>query len=301
MSETYECIRPDKGFRFISEKVSHHPLIIACHAESKRYKYWTSTKVKSKFWGKSMEFMTEGTFHVLLTETGDHFTFSKPSSWMRNMIAGEKYIEHVGEVKLKNHNTGDYAMISFKEGTGRGIFSAPKDKNNVVCTLYNQQDVKCKRLVGKWSGHISEDINMEGHTFSVLWKVTPPRNPDFEKYYGFTEFAVELNEITPIEETKLQKTDSRYRPDQRLYEEGHSEEAEKEKLRIEAKQRETRKVIADQGLTWEPCWFKLETDDYTETSLHPEPMDVPYTWQFSGEYWKIRESRQWPKNQPDLW
>jgi hypothetical protein len=142
---------------------------------------------------------------------------------------------------------------------------------------------------------------MEGHTFSVLWKVTPPRNPDFEKYYGFTEFAVELNEITPIEETKLPKTDSRYRPDQRLYEEGHSEEAEKEKLRIEAKQRETRKVIADQGLTWEPCWFKLETDDYTETSLHPEPMDVPYTWQFSGEYWKIRESRQWPKNQPDLW
>lgn len=29
MTETYECIRPDKGFRFISEKVSHNPLIIA--------------------------------------------------------------------------------------------------------------------------------------------------------------------------------------------------------------------------------------------------------------------------------
>lgn len=29
MTETYENIRPDKGFRFIAEKVSHNPLIIA--------------------------------------------------------------------------------------------------------------------------------------------------------------------------------------------------------------------------------------------------------------------------------
>lgn len=29
MTETYENIRPDKGFRFMAEKVSHNPLIIA--------------------------------------------------------------------------------------------------------------------------------------------------------------------------------------------------------------------------------------------------------------------------------
>lgn len=29
MNETYENIRPDKGFRFIAEKVSHNPVIIA--------------------------------------------------------------------------------------------------------------------------------------------------------------------------------------------------------------------------------------------------------------------------------
>ena len=29
MNETYENIRPDKGFRFVAEKVSHNPLIIA--------------------------------------------------------------------------------------------------------------------------------------------------------------------------------------------------------------------------------------------------------------------------------
>lgn len=29
MSETYECIRPDRGFRFIAEKVSHYPNVMA--------------------------------------------------------------------------------------------------------------------------------------------------------------------------------------------------------------------------------------------------------------------------------
>ena len=29
MNETYENIRPDKGFRFIAEKVCHNPLMIA--------------------------------------------------------------------------------------------------------------------------------------------------------------------------------------------------------------------------------------------------------------------------------
>ena len=37
-----ECIREDKGFRYIAEQVSHHPPISACHAESlsDKYCYW---------------------------------------------------------------------------------------------------------------------------------------------------------------------------------------------------------------------------------------------------------------------
>ncbi|CAG8744594.1 12013_t:CDS:2, partial [Cetraspora pellucida] len=48
--ETYECVRPDKGFRFISEKVSHYPPIMACHADSSNWNYWQDSKIKSKFW-----------------------------------------------------------------------------------------------------------------------------------------------------------------------------------------------------------------------------------------------------------
>lgn len=40
LGETYECVREDKGFRFLSEQVSHHPPISACHAESDNYVFW---------------------------------------------------------------------------------------------------------------------------------------------------------------------------------------------------------------------------------------------------------------------
>ena len=220
MNETYENIRPDKGFRFISEKVSHVPLVIAAHAESKRFRYWQSTQVKSKFWGKSMELMSEGTFHITLTGHDDHFTFNKPSSWLKNMIAGEKYLEHSGECKVVNQTTGDYAVVTFKEGSGGGLFGAPTKKNDVIATLYNAQGKKCRRVVGKWSDSLAEEVGLDKHKLNVLWTAREPGIKDSEKQFGFTKFATELNEITEIEENKIPITDTRLRPDQLLYEKG---------------------------------------------------------------------------------
>jgi hypothetical protein len=54
----------------MSEKVCHNPLTIAAHAESKNYKYWQCTKVKSKFWGKSMVSQScEKVFFLLILAT----------------------------------------------------------------------------------------------------------------------------------------------------------------------------------------------------------------------------------------
>ncbi|KAG5264514.1 hypothetical protein AALO_G00255090 [Alosa alosa] len=51
LGETYECDRPDKGFKFISEQVSHHPPVSACHCESKNFTVWQDVRWKNKFWG----------------------------------------------------------------------------------------------------------------------------------------------------------------------------------------------------------------------------------------------------------
>ncbi|KAI8328608.1 Oxysterol-binding protein-domain-containing protein [Choanephora cucurbitarum] len=285
MSETYEAIRPDKGFRFVSEKVSHNPLIVAAHAESKGFKYWQSTCIKSKFWGKSMEFMTEGNFYVTLTGHDDQYCFSKPSSWIKNMIAGEKYLEHSGECKVVNQTTGEYAVIVFKEGTGGGLFGAPTKRNEVVATLYDANGRKVRRVSGKWSEGLAEEVDMDKSRLQVLWTARSPGINDHEKYFGFTKFATELNEITELEEGKLPITDTRFRPDQRLYEEGQVDEADQEKLRIEQQQRDRRKEFEAAGKEWLPRWFTKEGDE----------------WRYAEQYWPTRESGQWPKDQFPLW
>lgn len=38
---------------------------------------------------------------------------------------------------------------------------------------------------------------------------------DYELYYGFTRFAIELNELCPEMKEVLPPTDARFRPDQR--------------------------------------------------------------------------------------
>lgn len=39
-SETFEYVRYDKEYRYVSEQVSHHPPISACWAESPLWRYY---------------------------------------------------------------------------------------------------------------------------------------------------------------------------------------------------------------------------------------------------------------------
>ena len=42
LGETYEYVRPDKGYRFFIEQVSHHPPVGAAYAESAKWDYYVS-------------------------------------------------------------------------------------------------------------------------------------------------------------------------------------------------------------------------------------------------------------------
>lgn len=61
--------------------------------------------------------------------------------------------------------------------------------------------------------------------------------PGAERIYFFSQLGIEMNEP----EEGVAPTDSRRRPDQRLMEEGHWDEANRVKVRLEEKQRDVRK------------------------------------------------------------
>ncbi|NXX78986.1 OSBL7 protein, partial [Urocolius indicus] len=102
LGETYECVRPDRGFRFISEQVCHHPPISACHAESDNFIFWQDMRWKNKFWGKSLEIVPMGTVNVQLPRTGDHYEWNKVTTCIHNVLSGPRWIEHYGEVLIRN-------------------------------------------------------------------------------------------------------------------------------------------------------------------------------------------------------
>lgn len=78
-----------------------------------------------------------------------------------------------------------------------------------------------KSLFGKWSEALYCGVAPSAR---CIWRAgTLPTN--HEQYYGFTRFAVELNELG-VEKGLVPPTDTRMRPDQRALEEGNLKSAE---------------------------------------------------------------------------
>ncbi|ORX62833.1 hypothetical protein DM01DRAFT_1297653 [Hesseltinella vesiculosa] len=284
--ETYECVRPDRGFKFIAEKVSHRPNVMACHAESNQYSFWQSAECSSTFWGRSMEFTSKGAAHVHLKSSGHHFSFNKPTSHLRNMVGvGSPYLEHLGSVKVMNETTGDYAMITYKEGKTSVWSSQPKEANQITMVCY--RDGKAVRQVeGTWSDELK--LVHDERNFERLWKVHPPQIQEYEAYFGYTQYCMELNEITEIEQHQLPPTDTRLRPDQRCIEHGQMDLAEDEKQRLETMQRQRRTQYEHEGKSPQPRWFSQSPND-------------PSDWTYKGGYWEARLKKQWPDDLENLW
>ena len=70
LGETFEL--KSQGWKFISEQVSHHPPISAGYVEHEKYEMWMNTHMKTKFWGKSLEFRPLGYQHFRFKDTDDH-------------------------------------------------------------------------------------------------------------------------------------------------------------------------------------------------------------------------------------
>lgn len=157
LGETYECVRDDRNLRFVAEKVVHQPPIVAHYAEGKGWHCVGWAAVKNKFWGKSLELIPEGQVRLEFDD-GDAFTFTKPSSFMRNLLAGNKYLEHVGELTVTNANTGQRAVIEFKEGN---MWGGSGSRNQVTGTVYDENDKKVTGLKGKWSDNFARQKDDE--------------------------------------------------------------------------------------------------------------------------------------------
>lgn len=303
LGETYELLAHENAlpsspaFRFVAEKVSHHPVRMAWQADSLSgaWSISQSPQPMQKFWGKSVELNTDGKWRLVLfptsagspalttirsgsAEAGERYSWTQAPCFLRNVLAGEKYIEPTQSMTIVNESTGHSAIATFKAA---GMFAGRSEDVSITLYAPGSSSPLPLGLTGKWTTSLTRTDTNE-----VVW--TPGSLVrDASKLYGFTTFAAGLNDITAIEKDKIPITDSRLRPDQRALEMGKLDEAEGLKAKLEERQRSRRKVLESHGGQWRPRFFeeigKADTGD-----------EEVYRLKVGSEgYWECREQGKW--------
>ncbi|CAK9173191.1 unnamed protein product [Ilex paraguariensis] len=273
LGETYEADYPEKGIRFFSEKVSHHPTVIAGHSEGKGWKFWGDSNLKTRFRGGSIHLDPVGPLTVEFDD-GEIFQWSKVTTTIYNLILGKVYCGHHGLMHIRG-NRQYSCKVKFKE---QSIME--RNPHQVHGFVEDVVGKKVATLFGKWDDSMyyvngdKVDKVKDLSDASLLWERSKP--PPNLTRYNLTSFAITLNELTPGLQEKLPPTDSRLRPDQRYLENGEYDKANEEKLRLERRQRMSRK-LQDNG--WKPRWFQREGED------------GPF--RYMGGYWEAREEEKW--------
>ncbi|KAM4842658.1 oxysterol-binding protein-related protein 2 [Thomomys bottae] len=165
LGETYELIREDLGFRFISEQVSHHPPISAFYSEglNQDFMFHGSIYPKLKFWGKSVEAEPRGTITLELLRHDEAYTWTNPTCCVHNVILGQLWIEQYGTVEILNHRTGDKCVLNFKPC---GLFG--KELHRVEGYIQDKNKKKLFMIYGKWT--------------ECLWGIDPASYESFKKH-----------------------------------------------------------------------------------------------------------------------
>ncbi|KAJ1257440.1 hypothetical protein BS78_K015900 [Paspalum vaginatum] len=275
LGETYEADYPDKGLHFFSEKVSHHPMIVACHCDGRGWRFWGDSNLKGKFWGRSIQLDPTGVL-TLEFDDGETFQWSKVTTSIYNIIIGKIYCDHYGTMRISG--SGQYCCkLKFKEQSI--IDCNPHQVHGFVQD--NRTGQKVAMLIGKWDEamyYVLGDPSVKPRGYDpmseavLLWERDKSLN---QTRYSLSPFAISLNELTPHLLKKLPPTDSRLRPDQRHLENGEYEMANAEKLRLEQLQRQARGL---QKNGWRPRWFKKDGND---------------SYRYMGGYWEAREKGNW--------
>ncbi|XP_015370661.1 PREDICTED: oxysterol-binding protein 1 [Diuraphis noxia] len=310
LGETYECDRmSDLGWKAFNEQVSHHPPISAQYCSGKEWSCWQEFSMSSKFRGKYLQAIPNGIAHLDFPASGNHYTWTKVTTTVHNIIVGKLWVDQTGDMTITNHKDGSKCRLSyipysyFTRDQQRKVKGYVMDKDNEIKWVINGTwDNKVEIApVTKFEGPIESPTCQTGSYILAWQRQAPP--PDNEKYYYFTVLASQLNEM----EEGVAPTDSRLRPDQRLMEFGLWDEANIEKLRLEEIQRvRNRKAnteVADSNQVNEnededddtvqendnsaikPLWFKRDVCKWTKKPC----------FTFTHEYWECKQKGDWSR------
>ena len=172
----------------------------------------------------SVSVIPHGVFDIYFKNLDEHISVSKPNIHVKNLIWGGLYVDIDGCVECVNHKTKENVKIYFTE---------KKDNKNSFLEGYgfDSQGNKTLLITGTWLSEIKMKDLRSGQTETV-WEEGPLINEAHLQYF-FNDLSVRLNQRVDGMDGVVSPTDSRWREDIKLYEEGEADEADKVKYDIE--------------------------------------------------------------------
>lgn len=281
LGETFEYCRPDKGFRLMSEQVSHHPPIGAMLAEHPRWDFFGNSNVKSKFNGRSFEIKPTGQWFVKLRpdQGGEELiSYRKIISSVVGIITGRPVVDNHGDMIIENHTTNYKVKVEYPSMGWRNT-----NAYEVKGSVFDPDGNAVVSLTGHWNDKI---YYIKDHQKVCIWQAheRPPAP------FNLTPFAITLNALPERLRKYVAPTDTRLRPDQRAMEEGRYDDASQDKHRVEEKQRAVRKKREASGEEYKPLWF--------DETTHPVTGELYY--KPHGDYWEKRRDGELQEMSMDI-
>jgi hypothetical protein len=299
LGETFEMV--GEHYRFLAEKIQHTPIQISCSLlEGLGYKVWAYDKPNFKFGfggGRGMiEIGPKGFFDIYYKKYDEHISIQKGPLYAKNIIFGGVYIDLGGQSVVYSAKTKEKVVIDWIEKV------SDAENSRLKGTAFDAQGKARYEIYGSYLDEISM-LNLATGEREVLW-TEPPMMPNAHLQFFYNPFAVLLNHTTDEMAGVIAPTDSRFRMDNRLFEQGLHDEADAEKVEIEQQQRRQRKLMeAGQLPQFKGNFFReIPHPHITDELEHHEEKPIMYELieDDDNNYWARRQRRDWA-GMPNLW
>jgi hypothetical protein len=198
--------------------------------------------------------------HVLFLDDNKEFVYNKPIVYIKGVLTGKLTTDYSGLVEIYSDKGEIGARINFEENTGE-----------IKGGIYNKNDLE--NPIGIFKGNWKNSIKyVKFGKESVIWE--KDNNLKIGRYdlnslnYPLNFETLKLNEINDELKKFLPISDSRFRPDIQIYENGDLEKTEEVKKKLEEKQRVKFKDLEDKKEEYKPKYFKKEKNELSNDEVY---------------------------------
>lgn len=196
------------------------------------------------------------------------FLKNAPFSGHKRLFVYGKFSKFIKSVDMETYRAYVFSYPNRFDGRVLSYFNVPQQQQK------QQHRTAAVYELAKEVKHKEHPVNIPNSRWVWVHNKLPPYK---DAYFNFSYFAMTLNEMEPYMQIPgvLCPTDSRFRPDVRLYENGHVDAADGIKVKLENAQRQRAKERTEQ---WRPRWFYKGSSPFTGEE----------SWVLRGDYWNRR-------------